>query len=169
METAEGRRLSELSRAIRESSLKRLNRVPAGRENWRLAPGALSFGEIARHLVGADLWLFRKLRDPLLPAMTARAGALEIANRQQYREILAELAEVGESRAKLLASLTGEKLAQTLPDERFGGEVTVWWVIARGNLDHEAHHRGQIAAALRVLEGRGSSRERAPVASPARS
>lgn len=169
MATSEGKRLSDLSRAVRESSLKRLRRVPAGRENWRLAPGALSFGEIARHLVDADLWLFRKLRDPLLPPLRAQAGGLEIANRQQFREILAELVEVGESRAKLLAGLEDEKLAETVPDERFGGDVTIWWVIARGNLDHEAHHRGQIAAALRVLEGRGQSRERAAVGSPARS
>jgi len=33
-------------------------------------------------------------------------------------------------------------------DERFG-ETTLWWIVVRGNLDHEIHHRGQIAAYLR--------------------
>jgi uncharacterized damage-inducible protein DinB len=35
-------------------------------------------------------------------------------------------------------------------DSRFG-EVTVWWVIVRGNLDHEIHHRGFIGAYLKML------------------
>ena len=28
----------------------------------------------------------------------------------------------------------------------------MWWIIVRGNLDHETHHRGQIAAYLRMLD-----------------
>jgi uncharacterized damage-inducible protein DinB len=36
-------------------------------------------------------------------------------------------------------------------DDRFGGEVTLWWTIVRGNLEHEAHHRGQIAVYLRIV------------------
>ena len=35
-----------------------------------------------------------------------------------------------------------------IPDERFGGNVSVWWILLRGNLDHEIHTRGQIALYL---------------------
>lgn len=37
-------------------------------------------------------------------------------------------------------------------DQRFGGEVSVWWIVMRGNLEHESHHRGQVAAYVRALE-----------------
>jgi uncharacterized damage-inducible protein DinB len=36
-------------------------------------------------------------------------------------------------------------------DDRFGCQVSVWWVIVRGNLEHEAQHRGQVASYLRIL------------------
>jgi uncharacterized damage-inducible protein DinB len=30
-------------------------------------------------------------------------------------------------------------------------EVTIWWIIVRGNLDHETHHRGQLSVYLKPL------------------
>ena len=32
-----------------------------------------------------------------------------------------------------------------------GKEVSVWWIIVRGNLDHEIHHRGQLSSYLRAI------------------
>ncbi len=145
------RRLAELSRAVRDSSLKRLRQVPPGRENRRLSPNALSFAEIAQHLVDADEWLFRKLEEPSLEPMTARAGSVHISERREYEAILAELVASGERRARLLDELSEEELERRIVDRRFGGEVSVWWIVVRGNLDHEIHHRGQLAACLRVL------------------
>ncbi len=145
-------RLAELSRAVRDSTLKRLRRVPPGRENRRLSQQALSFADIARHLVDADDWLFRKLDDPALEPMVARAGGVMIADRQEYESILAELVASGERRARLLAGLSERDLARRMFDRRFGGEVSVWWIVVRGNLDHESHHRGQLAACLRALK-----------------
>jgi uncharacterized damage-inducible protein DinB len=148
----EGERLAELSRAIRESSLKRLRRVPAGRENWRPSAGALSISEIARHLLAADEWLFAKLGEPTLRGMVARVGDGGDIDRDGYLGALAALAASGERRARLVAGLDDEALDAPIEDDRFGGTVTVWWVVVRGNLDHEAHHRGQLAAYLRALD-----------------
>ncbi|MEE8139242.1 MAG: DinB family protein [Thermoanaerobaculia bacterium] len=53
--------------------------------------------------------------------------------------------------AEMIAEMTDRELEKRLPDQRFGGEVSVWWVIVWGNLDHETHHRGQIATYLRAL------------------
>ncbi len=47
--------------------------------------------------------------------------------------------------------MSREELAREVFDGRFGGRVRVWWIVVRGNLDHEAHHRGQIAAGLASL------------------
>ena len=155
MSATEVNRLAEFARAVRESTLKRLRRVPPGSENWRIHDEAMSFADLARHIADADRWLFAKLDDPSLPAMTGPTHPVEIADRREYLNLLAELEETGRQRAALLESMTADRLAQKLPDERFGGAASVWWIIVRGNLDHEIHHRGQIAAFLRIVERDG--------------
>ena len=42
-------------------------------------------------------------------------------------------------------------------DDRYNDMVSIEWVILRGNLDHEIHHRGQIAAYLRVLQDKSNN------------
>jgi len=154
MSCPEGRRLAELSTAVRESSLRRLRRVPRDSESWRPHPGALSFADLAHHLLVADRWLFQKLDDPELGPMTARVGEGP-SGRDAFLQALEELQITGRQRAELLGALSADRFEERIPDARFGGEVTVWWLIVRGNLDHEIHHRGQIAVYLSVLRAAG--------------
>lgn len=147
----EGERLTELSLAIRESTLRRLRRVPEGAEDWRPATDALSFADLAHHLIQADDWLMEKLADPSRAGMRARVGQAGRVDRAGFERLLERLVTSGEGRAERLSGLTDTELAGRIPDDRFGGEVSVWWVVVRGNLEHEAHHRGQIAAMLRLL------------------
>ena len=151
MQFAEGKRLAELAAAVRESTLKRLRHVPAGRENFSIAVQSMSFADTARHLVDADEWLIAKLRDRDLPPMRGRPGLAEVGSRGEYLELLRRLEETGRARRELVGSMTAEQLEEQVPDARFGGEVSVWWLVARGNLDHETHHRGWIAACLRTV------------------
>jgi uncharacterized damage-inducible protein DinB len=118
----------------------------------------MSFADLAHHLIEADEWLFRKLADPGLAPMVGRAGEAGPAGTERYQALLARLEAVGEERAVLLESLSAAQLEATVPDQRFGGDVTVWWVVVRGNLDHEVHHRGQLAAWLRAA-GIGAGHE----------
>lgn len=153
----EGRRLAELSAAIRKSSIERLRRVPAGLEGWRIDPEALSFADLAYHLIEADRWLFDKLADPRLPSMLGQAGAAP-QGRPAFLSLLDQLEATGRQRHDLLAAMSDERLAEPISDSRFGGDVAVWWTIVRGNLDHEIHHRGQLSVYLRVAlrnPGRG--------------
>jgi uncharacterized damage-inducible protein DinB len=144
-------RLAGFARAVRESTLKRLRRVPIGRENWRITPGASSFADLASHLVDADEWLFEKLKcKTLAPVVEVRT--VGDVDRASYEALLDALADTGARRCALLAGLSAEQFAETMEDARFGAATTVWWIIVRGNLDHEIHHRGQIASYLRVLE-----------------
>jgi uncharacterized damage-inducible protein DinB len=154
MNGGESGNLAAFSRAVRESSLKRLRLVPEGRESWRPTPEAMSFADLAQHLIAADEWLFRKLDERTLEPMVGRAGEAGEITRGCYLEMLARLAETGLRRAELIAGLSANQLAEPIFDRRFGGEVNLWWVIVRGNLDHEIHHRGQIATYLRIaVEG----------------
>ena len=149
---AETENLAAWSRAVRESSLKRLRLVPEGRENWRATPESMSFADLAKHLIDADEWLFRKLEDRALEPMVGQAGDAGEVTRVGYLELLDQLERTGRQRSDLIAGLSPLQLAEAIFDRRFGGEVTVWWVIVRGNLDHEVHHRGQLAAYLRISE-----------------
>jgi uncharacterized damage-inducible protein DinB len=142
--------LSAWSKAVRESSLKRLRLVPPGSENWRPVPGSMSFGDLAQHIVDADLWLFRKLELRTLQPMHGHAATVHISARQDYLDILSRLDQTGKQRSELIQQLSPPQLSELITDQRFGGEVSVWWVIVRGNLDHETHHRGQIAVYLRI-------------------
>jgi len=151
MSCYDAERLAELSRAIRESTLKRLRSVPEGKENWRPADSAMSFADIARHLIDADEWLFRKMQEPALSAIAGEPGIGSVASRSEYLECLHELERCGERRAIMISGLSESDLSRRLSDDRFDSDITVWWLIVRGNLDHEAHHRGQIAAYLSML------------------
>ena len=154
MTASEGERLARFSLAVRESSLERLRAVPEGFENTRIAPGSMSFGDLALHLVDADRWLFEKLEARTLDPIVGQAGVVSIAERSEYLKLLAELEETGMARASLLETMSDSHLEQEIEDARFGGQTSVWWVIVRGNLDHEIHHRGEVAAYLGALESR---------------
>jgi uncharacterized damage-inducible protein DinB len=112
----------------------------------------MSFADIAHHLAEADSWLLRKLVDPTLSKMTAKAGEAAAVTPEEFQELVTKLKQSGERRATILSTLTDSVLDSPIFDDRFG-DVTVWWIIVRGNLDHEAHHRGQLAVYLRLIQG----------------
>jgi len=146
-----GQRLAEFSRAVRESTLKRLRLVPPGKENWRVSPAAMSFADTARHLIECDLKMFRKLETKDRSTMRDNIVIEDLRSRDEYEKMLAELENLGARRAEMLANMNEDQFSEELFDDRFGGMAIAWWMIVRGNLDHEAHHRGQIAAYLRVV------------------
>ena len=149
---SEGNRLAEFSRAVRESTLKRLRLVPEGYENWRISSKVMSFADLAQHLIDADNWLFDKLRMKNIEPMVGQPNLVEITNRSQYNDFFGELEQMGDRRGSMLDKITGEELSEMIYDDRFGGEVSAWWIIVRGCLDHEIHHRGQISAYLRSID-----------------
>jgi uncharacterized damage-inducible protein DinB len=148
---SEAARLAELSLAIRESSLKRFRAVPPNKYDWRPASGAMSIADLVQHLIDADGWLFDKIRDPSIRAMKGQPGRTRVRTETRYRALVNELEDSGQRRFRSLAAMSDELLAETVYDERFDGDVSVWWLILRGNLDHEAHHRGQLSVYLRIL------------------
>ena len=142
----EAERLGQLSDAVRESSLKRLRRVPRGKENWRPDKGAMSFADLAQHLLDCDAHLTRSLREGPQPPEHGGVGIARPRDREEYDALVDALDLSGAERRELIEGV--DDFDRTVYDERFG-ETTVWWVVARGNLDHEIHHRGQIATYLR--------------------
>jgi uncharacterized damage-inducible protein DinB len=134
--------LADFSVAVRESTLKRLRVVPDSFENWRAYQNGMSFADIAQHIIN----------DPDLKSMKATAGLINITDRKMYNDLIDQLVERGNKRKQLIENLSSEELDELIYDDRFQGKVTKWWLIVRGNLDHEIHHRGQISICLRIVE-----------------
>jgi len=147
----ESLRLSEFSLAIRESTIRRLKAVAEDRENWSPDPDAMSFADIAQHLIDCDKWLFEKLKNPGLKSITGKAGTAQVQSHGEYLQLLEALKRIGAMRAELIKHLNGRDWSNLIFDDRVFGKVEVWWLIVRGNLDHEIHHRGQIATYLRLM------------------
>jgi uncharacterized damage-inducible protein DinB len=151
MPSSQIHRLATFSESIRESSFKRFAAVPEGRENWRPVATAMSFADILQHLIDCDNWLFQKLKTPNLASIRGAVGQAEMESRDDFERLLDEYRATGNLRTSLISNLSEGNMSRVIPDDRFGGEVETWWVIVRGNLDHEIQHRGQLAAYLRIL------------------
>ena len=149
---SESKRLADFSGAVRESTLRRLRLVPQGYENWPISSKAMSFADLAQHLIDADNWLFKKLKLKDLESMVGHSNLVNITSRNQYNDLLGELERTGDRHGSMLDRITDEELSGMIYDDRFGGEVSAWWIIVRGCLDHEIHHRGQISAYLRGID-----------------
>ncbi len=148
---SESEKLAEFAKAVRDSTIKRLKQVPAGKENWRITPEAMSIAEIAYHLIEADEWLIKKIENQDLEPMQGKTGTIMIDDNLEFLDLINRLQQSGKNRCSFIKELNKSKLQSTIFDKRFGKEVTIWWIIVRGNLDHEIHHRGQLSAYLKPL------------------
>jgi uncharacterized damage-inducible protein DinB len=146
--------LIDFCKAVRESTLKRLKIVPEGYENWRISKNSLSLAEIAQHLLDSDDWTINKIKNPTIKSILAAKGSIEDCSREEFNSLIIGLEKSLENKIELINSFDEEKMKSKIYDDRFNGEVSIEWIILRGNIDHEIHHRGQIAAYLRVLEDR---------------
>ncbi|RKY90648.1 MAG: hypothetical protein DRQ13_12325 [Ignavibacteriae bacterium] len=148
---SESEKLAEFAAAVRNSTIKRLKQVPAGKENWRITPDSMSIAEIVYHLTEADEWLMKKMKNHALEPIQGKTGTVKIDDNLEFLNLINRLHHSGEKRCSFIKKLDESKLQSTIFDKRFGKKVTIWWIIVRGNLDHEIHHRGQLSAYLKAL------------------
>ena len=144
--------LTEFCRSVRASTIKRLELVPEGYENWKASSGALSFAETAKHIIDLDYWLFEKIKNPNTKSIETETAIIKNCNREEYKELIINLKEILEKKIDLFKTLDEAKLKVKIYDDAYNSEVSLAWLILRRNIDHEIHHRGQIATYLRVLK-----------------
>jgi len=153
METEQLKRnLVELSEAVRESTMKRFRNVPHGYENWAYLKGKMSFGDMVQHLIDADNDLFRRLVNKEDFPRGGNPGAVQIKSRTEYEVLLANLENSGVKRKRLIEEY--EDFETMIYDQRFGKKKSAWWILVRGYLDHEIHHRGQLSIYLNLVTDR---------------
>jgi uncharacterized damage-inducible protein DinB len=143
----EGQRLASFSRAVRESSLKRFRQVHPNDYGWRPAPDSLSFADILQHLVDADAWILGYLEGRPGPRAVICPGD---AREEDWSNLLSRLIESGTSKADRLERMTEGELEREILEPQVLGQTTLWWLVVRGSLDHEIHHRGALQLALRL-------------------
>ena len=144
--------LTDFCKAVRGSTIKRLELVPEGYENWKISSGALSFAEIAKHIIDLDNWLFEKIKNPDIRSIETETAILKNCNRKEYEELITRLKEILEQKINLFNSFDENKLKEKIYDDAYDSEVSLAWLILRRNIDHEIHHRGQIAIYLKALK-----------------
>jgi uncharacterized damage-inducible protein DinB len=144
--------LTEFCRIVRGSTIKRLELVPEGYENWKVSPGALSFAETAKHIIDLDYWLLKKIKNPNTKSIETETAIIKNCNRKEYEAFIINLKEVLKKKIDLIKTLDEAKLKVKIYDDSYNSEVSLAWLILRRNIDHEIHHRGQIATYLRVLK-----------------
>ena len=83
--------LTEFCRSVRGSTIKRLEIVPEGYENWKISPGALSFAEIAKHIFDLDNWLFEKIKNPELHSIETETAVIKNCDRHEFNQYVTGL------------------------------------------------------------------------------
>ncbi|MDB5290147.1 MAG: hypothetical protein JWL69_1388 [Phycisphaerales bacterium] len=136
---------------VRGSTVRRFQQVRAGDWGWRPGPDLLSFGDVLKHLVDADRWLFDRL-DGGPPS-----GGVVIApgdgDSSACTLLLEELVRLGVERSRRLSALSDQDFCDRRFDLLERGVVNTFQLIVRCNLDHEIHHRGSLQLGLRLRYG----------------
>jgi uncharacterized damage-inducible protein DinB len=126
-------RFAAFSERVRESTLKRLVRVPGGKENAGLTNGAMSPADIAHHLIHIDRALLslpetgHKGKDP------GTSGQRIVRDRSEYDALLRELEDLKEKRRDFIRGLDDDSLSMTITFDALAGsgETTLIEMIYR--------------------------------------
>jgi uncharacterized damage-inducible protein DinB len=144
--------LKTFMKAVRQSTLKRLMKVPEGYEHWKISKGALSFAEVAKHLIDIDEWLINKIKNPELKSTETQTAVMKECGREKFLRLIEGLKKTLDEKLNLIDGLREDELERKIYDDSYDTEMSLAMFILRRNIDHEIHHRGQLAVYLRVIE-----------------
>ena len=132
-------------RNVRSRTERLIPLIPPEKLEWSAGQGALSFGELLRHLAGTERWMWaenvagRKARYPGHGADLAPG----------YEATCQYVAHLHAEAMQIFESLTPEQY--TAPVLTPGGASLAAWKWLRAMIEHEAHHRGQLYLMLRMI------------------
>ena len=111
----------------------------------------MSFAEIVQHISDSDEWLFKKLENEAITSILPVVNPSLIYSREEFNSLVDGLNDLGKKRSNVISAMLLRDLDTLVYDDRFNSKVSRWWIIVRGNLDHEIHHRGQLALYLKLI------------------
>ncbi len=136
----ETERLVRLTTAVRESSVKRFERVRPRDRSWSPRKDVHSFADCLRHLVDCDVWFLEKMKGHEPGDVRTAPGSTAA---DEWKGLMDRLRTGGRTIAR---SIGDASLSGAVDDE-------TWWLITRDHIDHEIHHRGMLQLALRLKYG----------------
>jgi uncharacterized damage-inducible protein DinB len=144
-------RLAKFSESVRDSTLKRLNLVPAGRENFRYKPNLMSFADVALHLIDIDRSLI-KLPAKSYASHIGNPDRIHISKRSQYERLLNELQRLKTVRSSFIKKLGNGSINKKVNVTSLSGKsIEDTGYLIYKLLDHEIHHRGQLVVYLKFV------------------
>ncbi len=145
-------RLATFSDSVRDSTVKRLRRVPVGRENDTVLDGMMSPADIAAHLIGSDESMFTLPATKFLGKGLGAAGQQVVRDTDEYVALIETLVRLRRARREFILAQDDHTLAELIPFDSLSGRgerdlASMIYLF----LDHEIHHRGQLVVILRHL------------------
>ena len=130
---------------IRARTVRVADCIPPEQIEWRIRPGAFSFGDQLRHLGAIERYMFAE--NARRRASRYPGHSSELA--EGYSAVREYLDRMHRESVEILSGLKREDLeAKCLTPA--GSQITVWkWL--RAMIEHEVHHRGQIYLGLGQL------------------
>lgn len=145
--------LSTFSNSIRNSTIKRLRKVPEGAENWAPVDGGMTFADLALHIIECDVALLNCIKTHAMDKNLGEAGAIPIEARAEFDGLIERLREGKAARFQFIAGLSDADMDIVIEADRIRGiEHIPLGGLVLELLDHEVHHRGQLSTYLRVHE-----------------
>jgi len=145
-------RLAAFSDSVRESTLKRLVRVPEGEENSNRPDGAMSPADLADHLIQIDEALFQLLDTKFKYKNLGYEGQKIVEDRKHFLALIEELKELKSKRRNFILELDDEKLSTPINFDAIAGSGEMdFGQMLYMLIDHEIHHRGGLVAFHRIL------------------
>ena len=131
--------------SIRRRTMTFVQAIPSDRFEWRPAPGEFTCGELVRHIAAAE----QMYVGLVLTGRWQYAGHADEAS-ASAEATLAGLSAGHASAMERLRQLPDAELSQLRPALGDGPPIKVWrWLMAM--VEHEVHHRSQLAMYLTLM------------------
>jgi uncharacterized damage-inducible protein DinB len=132
--------------SIRRRTLNYVRTIPSAQIDWRPKTGELTCGDIVRHLAAAELMFV----GAAVEGKWRYAGHERVDERSSLVDALNTL-ETGHIAAmKILATLSDAGLSEPRPSLT-GDQSVKAWRLLMAMIEHEIHHRSQLAVYLSLL------------------
>ena len=133
-------------KGIRKRTERLVPLIPPGKIEWRPAPGAMSFGDLLRHIAGTERWMWAEN----VAGRPARFPGHDSALAPGYDATCAYLASLHEDSLAIFERLTPDDYQR--PVQTPAGAALPAWKWLRAMVEHETHHRGQLYLMLRMID-----------------
>lgn len=130
---------------VRERTMRVARCIPPNKLDWSYAPGKFTLGDLLRHIVVAERYMWAETVSGRPSRYTSYGKELA----DGYENVIAFMERLHAESVKIFSQLSDEDLQRkcTTPD---GAAITKWkWL--RLMVEHEIHHRGQIYLYLGML------------------